>query len=181
MAGRVLRAHGVRGEVLVEVRTDSPDRRFASGALLTTSSAGLALTVVASRRHHDRLLVRFEGVVDRDGAEGLRGAELLVDVSEELAAAPWTPPGGDPTTGRDAQTEPEAWFIDQLVGCRVEDTAGIEIGRVVGVRPGPAQDLLVVAHGGGEVLIPFVAELVPEVDVPGRRMVVAPPEGLLDL
>jgi 16S rRNA processing protein RimM len=170
VAGRVVRAHGLRGEVVVDVRSDQADRRFAPGTVLATEPDRGRLTVTAARRHHDRLLVRFDGVADRDAAEALRGTDLLVDVTAEL-----TGPGEAAETGGAG-----AWFVVELVGCEVTDTAGRPLGRVGGVVPSPAHDLLVVVHGGREVLVPFVGPLVPVVDVAARRVVVDPPGGLFE-
>lgn len=164
VAGRVVRGHGLRGDVVVDVRSDQADLRFAPGAVLATDPDRGRLTVVGVRRHRDRLVVRFEGVGDRDAAEALRGTDLLVDVTAELAA----PEGAG------------AWFVVELVGCDVADPGGRRLGRVTGVVPSPAHDLLVVDHEGREVLVPFVAALVPSVDVPARRVVVDPPGGLFE-
>lgn len=166
VAGRVARAHGLRGEVVVEVRSDQVDRRFTPGAVLVTDPDRGPLTVSASRRHQDRLLVRFDGVGDRDAAESLRGTALLVDVADEL--------GGEPGDG------PGAWFVIELVGCRVTDPTGRELGTVRAIVPSPAHDLLVVDHPGGEALVPFVREIVPDVDVAGRHLVVDAPAGLFE-
>lgn len=163
--GRIGRAHGVRGEVAVEVRTDEPDARFAVGSSLQTDppSAG-PLTVVATRPHSGRLLVRFEQVPDRTAAEGLRGVLLTVQVADS-----------------DVPADPEEYFDHQLVGLAVSAHDGGVVGEVVDVVHNPAHDLLVVRRGpGDEVLVPFVAELVPEVDVVAGRLVVADRPGLLD-
>jgi 16S rRNA processing protein RimM len=163
--GRIGRAHGIRGEVSVEVRTDSPDVRFAVGARLTTlPERAEPLTVRQTRWHSGRLLMRFEGVVDRSGAEALRGILLLTHVSPDERPA-----------------DPDEFFDHQLVGLRAVTTQGDEVGEVAEVLHFPAQDLLVILrNGSGEVLVPFVAELVPDIDLRGRRVVIAPPPGLLD-
>ncbi|MGF1647761.1 MAG: ribosome maturation factor RimM [Kineosporiaceae bacterium] len=176
VAGRVVRGHGLRGEAVVDVRSDQADRRFAPGAVLDTVPDVGRLTVTGVRRHHDRLLVRFAGVADRDAADALRGTDLLVDVTAELT-------GADPTaepTGADLTAEAGAWFVLELVGCVVTDTAGSPLGRVSGVVSAPGHDLLVVAYEGRDVLVPFVGALVPVVDVAARRVVVDPPGGLFD-
>lgn len=165
LAGRVGRPHGLRGEVTVDVRTDAVDTRFAVGAALQRGEGGPVLVVAGRRTHQDRLLVRFDGIVDRDGAEALRGVELFVDVTSELDA---------PDTGD------EGWFVQQLVGCAVVSVDGAALGAVTGLMVAPAHDLLVVDHDGREVLVPFVTAIVPVVDVPGRRVVVDPPGGLFE-
>ncbi|TQN30712.1 16S rRNA processing protein RimM [Haloactinospora alba] len=165
VVGRIGRPHGVRGEVTIDVRTDDPGVRFAAGATLLTDpdSAG-PLTVTSSRNHGDRLLVRFSGVKDRDGAEALRGTNLLVD-SQDLA------PTGDPDQFHD----------HELRGLRVETSGGEDVGVVSDVLH-HAQDLLVIEDDAGtQRLVPFVAALVPEVDTANGRMTIDPPPGLLDL
>jgi 16S rRNA processing protein RimM len=165
------RAHGVRGEVSVDVRTDVPDERFAPGAVLRASGTGAAarhersLTVQRVRWHHGRLLVQFDGVADRNEAETLRGLRLQVEVEDE-----------------DAPDDPDEYFDHQLLGLRVVSIDGSEVGEISSVRHGPGQDMLAVTTAGGaEVLIPFVVQIVPEVDVAAGRVVVDPPPGLLDL
>ncbi len=162
MVGRVGRPHGVRGEVSVDVRTDSPDERFAVGAQCAAGD-GLALTVASVRPHGGRLLVRFDGVDDRTAAEALRGTLLTVDVHR-------LPPTGDPDEFHDHELE----------GLLVVDPAGATLGTVREVLHGPGADLLALDTDAGEVLVPFVRAIVPEVDVAGRRVVVDPPQGLFD-
>ncbi|MFW6694265.1 ribosome maturation factor RimM [Streptomyces sp. MAR4 CNX-425] len=165
VVARIGRAHGIKGEVTVEVRTDEPERRLAPGAVLTTDPASAGpLTVAAGRVHSGRLLLRFEGVADRTAAEALRNTLLVADV--------------DP--GR-APEDPEEFYDHQLADLDVVLRDGTAVGRVTEVAHLPYQDLLVVARpDGGEVLIPFVAEIVPEVDLDAQRVVVEPPPGLLD-
>jgi 16S rRNA processing protein RimM len=161
VVGRVGRAHGVRGEVRVAVLTDDPDRRFEPGARLWvetprqfhTSTAPVGeLTVQAVRRHQERLLVTFDQVVDRGAAEALAGAHLVARVAR-----------------------------DEPTGLRVRLTDGTDIGRVGRLDHGAAQDLLVVeGRHGGQALVPFVARIVPEVDVAGGVIILDPPPGLLD-
>jgi len=164
--GRIGRAHGVRGEVAVEVRTDAPEQRFAVGAVLRTDPASVGpLTVEAARSHHGRLLVHFAGVQDRAAASAMAGTFLLVD----------------PATAADAGRD--AYWDHELVGMSVVDVDGATVGTVGDVVHSSVQDLLVVVRDdtGTEVLVPFVAALVPDVDVPNRRIVIDPPPGLLDL
>lgn len=166
--GRVVRPHGVRGEVVVEVRTDEPQDRYAVGAELIAGSErdGLRrLTVAGSRAHHGWLIVTFEGVDDRDGAEALRGTLLEVDSAT-------VPPPEDPDEFHD----------HQLVGLSAVTTAGEPLGDVVRIDHAPGADLLVVERPGGRTtLVPFVTAIVPEVDLDGGRVVVDPPPGLLEL
>lgn len=167
VVGRVLRPHGVRGEVTVEVRTDDPGQRFAAGSVLATDpSAPGPLTVESARWHAGRLLVSFAGVADRTRAESLRGIWLTLD-----AAAVVYP------------ERPGEFHDQQLVGLSVVTTSGQSAGIVTGVRH-HGQDLLVVGSGDdepGEVLVPFVAAIVVEVDVKAGRLVIDPPPGLLEL
>ncbi|MFC6878927.1 MULTISPECIES: ribosome maturation factor RimM [Actinomadura] len=164
VVGRIGRPHGIRGENTIDVRTDDPDARFAAGAQLATDPAAAGpLTVERARWHSGRLLVRFAGIGDRDAADALRGTWLVVD------------PDDIPSSG-----DPDDFHDQELVGLAVVTTAGDEIGTVAEIRH-HGQDLLVVRRtGGGEALVPFVAALVPEVDVPGGRLVLDPPPGLLD-
>jgi 16S rRNA processing protein RimM len=165
VVARVGRAHGVKGEVAVEVRTDEPETRLAVGAVLVTDPPIRGpLTVRSAREHSGRLLVRFAGVDDRTEAEALRGTLLQVDV--------------DPAR---TPVEDDAWYDHQLVGLAVVDLTGAPVGEVRAVLHLPAQDLLaVVRPDGSEVLVPFVAEIVPDVDLAAGRVVVDPPPGLLD-
>ena len=166
VVGRIGKPHGVSGEVTVDVRTDDPDARFATGSSLRTDPAERGpLTVASVHPRSGGLVLAFEGIGSREAAEALRGIVLVVD-SEEL------PP----------IEEPDEWYDHQLVGLAVVDPAGAALGEVADVVHAPASDLLVVRDGdGGEHLVPFVRELVPAVDVPGGRVVIDPPEGLFDL
>ncbi|MBI1377762.1 MAG: ribosome maturation factor RimM [Frankiales bacterium] len=166
VVGRIGRPHGIRGEVTVEVRTDSPETRFAPGSVLVTEPARLGpLTVAAARWHSGRLLLSVAGVRDRTGAEALRGAVLSADVADD-----------------EVPEDPEEFFDHQLRGLRVVGVDGAPIGTVGDVVHLPGQDLLsVVREDGREVLVPFVAELVPDIDVEAGVVTVAPPPGLLEL
>jgi 16S rRNA processing protein RimM len=164
--GRIVRPHGIRGEVVVEVTTDEPGARFFAGAVLATEPVPAGpLTVEAARPHQGRMIVAFEGVLDRTGAEGLRDVRLCVD-SADLPAP----------------EDPDEYHDFQLVGLRAVAESGEALGEVVGVEHGPAADLLVLARpSGGRALVPFVKAIVPSVDLAGGRVVLTPPEGLLDL
>jgi len=165
--GRVVRAHGIRGELVVEVRTDEPDQRFAVGGVLglrRASGETGTVTVRSVRRHGERLVVRLDGVGDRSAADGLRGAVLTLDQAR-------LPPTADP----------EEFYDHELVGLTVELAAGGAVGTVADVVHGPGGELLVVARdGAADALVPFVHQIVPVVDVEGGRIVVDPPDGLLD-
>ncbi len=164
--GVIVRPHGIHGEVVVDVRTDEPEARFAVGSTLATENGGrAALTVAAVRPHQGRLLVTFERVPDRDAAEQLRGVRLCVD-SAELAAP----------------ADPDEFHDHQLVGLTAVTPAGEAAGEVVRVDHAPASDLLVLRRPDGrEALVPFVRAIVPEVDLAAGRVVVDAPAGLFDL
>jgi 16S rRNA processing protein RimM len=166
VVGRIGRPHGIRGEVTVEVRTDSPDVRFAPGSVLLTEPARLGpLTVAAARWHSGRLLLHVAGVSDRTGAEALRGIVLSADVDDD-----------------DVPEDPEEYFDHQLRGLTAVTVSGDTLGVVDDVVHLPGQDLLSVRRvGGREVLVPFVAEFVPEIDVEGGRILLELPNGLLEL
>jgi 16S rRNA processing protein RimM len=168
VVGRVGKPHGLRGEVTVEVRTDEPDRRFTLGTSLRVERPRGAtapwgeLTVVATRWHQSTLLVRFEELPDRTTAEAARGLLLHADVPAD-----------------ESPEDPEEFYDHQLVGLAVEDLGGQMLGEVTAVLHG-AQDLLQIrTPDGRDALVPFVAALVPEVDVPGGRVVVADRPGLV--
>lgn len=164
VVARIGRAHGIRGEVSVELRTDEPEQRLAPGAVLATEPPETGpLTVVSGRVHSGRLLLRFDGIVDRAAAEALRNTLLLAEVDPD-----------------ERPEDPEEFYDHQLVGLRVVTTDGAAVGQVGEVAHPPGQDLLVVARPeGGEALVPFVSELVPEVDLAAGRIVIDPPPGLL--
>ncbi|MGY1844282.1 ribosome maturation factor RimM [Modestobacter sp. SYSU DS0875] len=170
VVGRIGRPHGVRGQVTVEVRTDDPDLRFAPGSVLLTDPPSRGpLTVAGMRWHSGTLLLtlsRPDGAViaDREAADALRNTQLLVpvDALPEL-------------------DDPDSFYDHQLVGLAAELTDGTPLGEVTAVRHEGAELLVVRRTDGRELLVPFVAAMVPTVDVAGGRLVVDPPEGLLDL
>lgn len=186
VVGQIGKPHGIRGEVSVVVRTDEPEERFVAGAVFTTKvprdrrvSAGPAaaappgvpyqipaeLHLESIRWHQGRGIAQFEGVLDRNIADALRGVFLQVDSSV------LSPPD-----------DPDEFHDHQLVGLRVESTDGTVLGTVANIDHAPSSDLIVLDKtGGGTALIPFVSQMVPKVDVPGGRIVVDLPEGLLDL
>ncbi len=158
---RIGRAHGLRGEVTLEVRTDAPAERFAVGNELTTDPPDVGpLTVAAARTQGGRWFLIFAEAPDRPSAEALNGTLLVVEA--------------------EASEEQDAWYVHQLVGLRAERPSGEAIGEVVDVEHPPAQDLLVVEEpNGNRARIPLVSALVPTVDIAGGRVVVDPPFGLL--
>jgi 16S rRNA processing protein RimM len=164
VVGRVGRPHGIRGEVSVEVRTDEPERRLAPGTTVRTDPALAGpLTIASGRVHSGRLLLSFEGHRDRTAAERLRGVLLVADV--------------DP---HERPEDPEEFYDHQLVGLAVRTVAGDDVGTLAEVLHLPGQDVLSVNRPDGtEVLVPFVRELVPEVDLDGGTVLVDPPPGLL--
>ena len=164
--GQIGRAHGIRGEVAVAVRTDEPDERFVPGVALATEPPERGpLTVAATRWHSGRLIITFEGVRDRNDAEDLKGTVLVLDSAEIPAPA-----------------DPDEFYDHQLIGLAVVTTAGDSVGEVTDVLH-HGQDLLVVRRAPGpaaEAMVPFVSAIVTEVDLPGGRLVIDPPPGLLD-
>jgi 16S rRNA processing protein RimM len=151
--------------VTVEVRTDDPDLRFAVGsALLTEPVSRGPLTVAGRRWHREILLLTLDGVHSREDAEALRDTELHVPVSDLPAL-----------------DDPDVFYDHQLVGLDARSTDGTSLGEVAAVRHEGADLLVVHRPEGGELLVPFVAAIVPTVDLDGGFVVVDPPEGLLDL
>ncbi|MDY0114318.1 MAG: ribosome maturation factor RimM [Corynebacterium sp.] len=184
--GRVIKPHGVRGEVVVDATTDDPAGRFAVGEVLVGKQAGREreLTVKSMRPHQGRLLVFFDEVPDRNDAETLRGMRFF--------AAPVF------------DDDDEAYYDHELIGLRVLNVGDVDeatatarayegelpepedIGEITGVIRNPTQRLLQVAldgdgDAGREVLVPFVHALVPIVDVDNGAVVITPPDGLLEL
>lgn len=162
VVGRIGRAHGIRGEATIEVRTDEPDLRFAEGSVLLTDDRG-PLTVASGRVHNGILLLGFEGYTDRTAVETLRGTLLYAEVDVEAS-------------------DDEDDFHDQvLLEMEVVTVDGTAVGRVAEVIHLPAQDLLSVRMPDDrELLVPFVREIVPTVDRIKRRIVIDPPAGLMD-
>jgi 16S rRNA processing protein RimM len=166
VVGEIVRPHGVRGEVVVDVRTDEPGERFTPGTVLVTDPGEPGpLTIEYVRPHLGRLIIAFEGVEGRDGADALRRVLLCVD-SDDI------PPPSDPDEFND----------HQLIGLTAVDPAGEKIGEVTRIDHGPAHDMLNLRRPDGRIaLVPFVSAMVPEVDLAGGRLVMTLPEGLLDL
>ena len=159
--GRVAKAHGIRGEVSVQIMTDDPTRRFRVGSRLSCGTTG-AVTIESVRHHQGRLLIRFAEHPDRTAAEALAGQLLTVQVTAE------------------DETDDDAWYDHQLEGLQARLTSGEVVGTVTAVQHGAAQDLLVIERDGRQALVPFVTAIVPEVDVAAGHLVLDPPGGLLD-
>ncbi|TDW81496.1 16S rRNA processing protein RimM [Kribbella pratensis] len=163
--GRIGRAHGIKGEVGIDVRTDEPDRRFADGAtVVTDAKVSRTLTIASSRWHSGKLLVKFAEVPDRTAAEQLRNLVIQSEIDEA-----------------ERPEDPEEYYDRDLIGLAVRTTDGAEVGEVTDIVHLPAQDLLEIRRTAGNlVLVPMVEELVPEIDIDKRYVVVADRPGLLD-
>ncbi|MFS8202031.1 ribosome maturation factor RimM [Streptomyces sp. CWNU-52B] len=165
VVARVGRAHGIKGEVTVEVRTDEPELRLGPGAVLATDPASAGpLTIETGRVHSGRLLLRFAGVHDRTAAEALRNTLLIADVDPDAVPE-----------------DPDEYYDHQLMDLDVVLADGTEVGRITEISHLPSQDLFVVERADGtEALIPFVGEIVVEIDLEKQRAVIDPPPGLID-
>ncbi|MEW1829487.1 ribosome maturation factor RimM [Streptomyces sp. NPDC088196] len=165
VVARIGRAHGIKGEVTVEVRTDEPELRLAPGAVLATEPASTGpLTIETGRVHSGRLILRFEGVKDRTGAEALRNTLLIAEVDPE-----------------ELPEEEDEYYDHQLMDLDVVTKDGEEVGRITEISHLPSQDLFIVERpDGSEVMIPFVESIVIEIDLEEQRAVIDPPPGLID-
>ncbi|ADB33777.1 16S rRNA processing protein RimM [Kribbella flavida DSM 17836] len=163
--GRIGRAHGIKGEVGLDVRTDEPDRRFADGAtLVTDTKPPRTLTVESSRWHSGRLLVKFVESPDRTAAEQLRNLVLQAEIAED-----------------ERPEDPEEYYDRELIGLSVRTTDGEQAGEVIDVVHLPSQDLLEIRRpAGNAVLVPLVEQLVPKIDLDEKYVLVADRPGLLD-
>ncbi|KZF05974.1 ribosome maturation factor RimM [Rhodococcus sp. EPR-157] len=171
VVGRVAKSHGVKGEVVVDVRTDDPEQRFAVGAVLRgrkprTQTDTVSYTVEAARDHSGRLLLRLKGIDDRAEADALRGTLFVVE-SDDL------PPSEDP----------DEFYDHELEGLKVRLLDGTDVGVVREVLHSAAGELLSIRPTDGsrtEILVPFVAAIVTSVALADGVVVIDPPEGLLD-
>lgn len=164
MIGRVVKSHGIRGEVVVELTTDEPEIRFALGEVLHGKQGKKEheLTIQSTRMHQGRMLIKFEEIPDRTQADSLRGTKFW--------AAPLENDEGE-----------EGFYDHELEGLKIIHN-GAEVGVVTGVMHGPAGEILeVLLNDKKEALIPFVHAIVPEVDLDAGTATITPPEGLLDL
>ena len=170
VVGRVVKPHGVTGELVVDVRTDEPAERFAAGNRLWLKpsrgpGAPREVEVESSRPHGMRMLVRLTGVVDRDGADAIRGNLFVVDSAD-------LPPLDDP----------DEFYDHELEGLTVRTVDGDEVGTVAEVLHTAAGELLSVRKpDGAEVLVPFVSAIVTAISRDEGRIEIDPPEGLLDV
>ena len=164
LVGRIARAHGIRGQVIVNPETDFPDQRFQPGAELFIERGGRveALTVTSARFHRERPVIGIAGVETMNDAEALAGQELRVPI-ERLAVLP-----------------PGTFYRHDLIGCLVEAPDGTEVGIVRDVEGTLTGSRLVVDGAGGEVLVPLVAPICTLVDPAAKRIVIDPPEGLIE-
>jgi 16S rRNA processing protein RimM len=171
--GRVVKPHGVRGELVVDIRTDDPEMRFAPGTVLrgvmprakvAARTAEREFTVTAARNHSGRLLVSLAGVADRSAVDELRGMLFVIEADDV-----------------DSGDDPDEFYDHELIGLPVRTVDGETVGEVRDVIHLPGSDLLAVAAAddGREILIPFVAEIVPQVSR-ADGVVIDPPEGLLE-
>jgi 16S rRNA processing protein RimM len=169
VVGRVVKAHGITGEIVVDVRTDDPDARFTPGVALRGRARGGAerpFTVESAREHGGRLLVRLTGVGDRNAADKLRGTVFVVD-SADLPAI----------------DDPDEFYDHELEGLRMVCADGTPVGKVSEVLHTAAGELLAVKadEDGREILVPFVSAIVMSVSREDATIVIDPPDGLLDL
>jgi len=162
---RIGRPQGVRGEVTVELRTDAPEERFTAGSSLATEPPERGpLRITAARQHGSAWVLSIEGIEDRLAAETLRNTLLLL-----------------PADQRPRLDQVDEFYDDQLMGLRVEDTLGTELGEVVRVSHLAGELLVIRRPSGREMLVPFVSAIVTEVDLAAGKLVIDPPPGLLEL
>lgn len=161
--GRVVKSHGVKGEVAVELLADESEEHIVAGAVLTGRQAGKEreLTVKTVRPHQRRLLVSFEEVPDRTAADSLRGMKFVAEPLER-------------------DDDSDEYYNHELIGLKVFHD-GEEFGEVTGVMDAPNRKILEIDYRGKEVLVPFVMDFVPDLDLDAGTLVITPPEGLLDV
>jgi 16S rRNA processing protein RimM len=167
--GRLVKAHGLKGALKLELYTDSPDQRFRAGQELelqvpeTSEWFGKTIKVAELRFYNQSPVLFLEGIQDRSQAETLVKAILLIETDLEQLPE-----------------DPEAWYDHQLVGLTA--LVGEEVvGKVIRVDHLPAQDLLAIETSNGEVLVPFVKQIVPLVDIQKGQVVLTPPAGLFEI
>jgi len=167
--GRLVKAHGLKGAIKLELYTDSPDQRFQPGQVLelqvpeTSEWFGKTITVSELRFYNQSPVLFLEGIDDRSKAETLIKAILLIETEVDVLPE-----------------EPEAWYDHQLVGLKAL-VGQVSVGTVIRVDHLPAQDLLAIETASGEVLVPFVKQIVPEVDIKSGQLVLTPPDGLFEV
>lgn len=161
------KAHGLRGEVSLILRTDQPEERLQDGTVfeIAADEGARTLTIVSTRLQQGRWYAKFAEVSSRTDAEALRGAVLSLEIDLE----------------EEAEEDPDAWYPSDLKGLAVRHVDGRELGTVLDLELHPAQDLLIVRGlDGRRVMLPFVEALVPEVDVEGGIVLADPPGGLFE-
>lgn len=165
VVGRIARAHGIRGQVIVNPETDFPDERFRPGAELFVRRGGGVekLRIASARFQHERPVIAVDGIETMTDAEALAGCELRVP-REQLMALP-----------------AGAFYRHDLIGCRVETATGAAVGVVEDVEEAGGGHRLVVAGADGEILVPLASHICVGMDVDAKRIVIDPPDGLLDL
>jgi 16S rRNA processing protein RimM len=161
VVGRIGRAHGVLGEATIEVRTDDADLRFAVGNAVTLENSK-KLIIKSSRWHNQVLLLSFDGITDRNQIEELRDQLISTEVDTSAMA-------------------PGEYHYQQLIGSQVFLQSGDQVGVVGEIVKLPGQDLLSVDKGGSQVLVPMVKQIIISIDVAAKKIVINPPEGLLDV
>ncbi|NTY60885.1 ribosome maturation factor RimM [Mycolicibacterium sphagni] len=169
VVGRVAKAHGITGELVVDVRTDDPDERFAPGNQLhlkpSRGGGGRDVVVESARPHGARLLVRLPGVSDRNAADALRGHLFVVDTADLPEIE-----------------DPDEFYDHQLEGLAVRTVDGRALGSVAEVLHTAGGELLAVRDSdGAEILVPFVGAIVTSVSLADGTVEIDPPDGLLDL
>ena len=165
LVGRIARPHGHRGQVIVNPATDFPDERFAEGAILHTMRDGRleTVTIATMRMHQGRPVLALQGVETMDAAETLAGLELRVPESA-------------------LRTLPEGTYYEHdLIGCVLVTTDGREVGTVRTMEGGGGMIRLIAGSGRAEIQVPLVREICVTIDVARKRIVIDPPEGLLDV
>jgi|SRR4051794_14831761 len=163
LVGRVARAHGNRGQVIVNPDTDFPEQRYRVGQTLLVGAAAVPRKIVAARFQQGRPIVALEGIETMNDAEALAGAELRVPEAE-------------------LEPLPQGTFYHHdLVGCDVSTPDGTALGRVAAVEGPIERSRLVVAGTRGEIQIPLTDAICVSIDPASRRIVVDPPEGLVEL
>ena len=168
VVGTIGKAHGLKGEVSLLVRTDIPEERFVKGAEFDVEGvegAPARLTLTSTRTQQGRWYVKFAEIPNRTAAESLRGADLTLELDRE----------------EEFEEDPDAWYPEELKGLEVRTEDGRVLGTVIGLEHYPAQDVLLVRGGDGRrIMLPFVEELVPEVDIDNGFVLADPPGGLFD-
>jgi len=165
VVGVIARPHGIRGQVIVNPVTDFPEERFAAGSTLFVIREGRieTVTVTTSRMHQGRPVIGLEGIGDMDAARELAGVEFRIPV-ESLTALP-----------------EGSYYHHDLIGCVVVTPDGTTVGTVSSVEGDMGNTRLVVQRDSGELLIPLASDICTAIEPAARRIVIVPPDGLLEL